>query len=154
MEDEIIIRPAENKDITVMAELISLLFAIEQDFSVDMEKQRQGLATFFRYPEGRLLLVAECGKHVIGMCSAQLLVSTAEGGWKALVEDLVVAEAFRGRGVGERLLAAAREWAAGHDVKRLDLLADRDNTGGLRFYDRLQWQRTRLIALQKKIDVP
>ena len=45
------------------------------------------------------------------MITGQLLVSTAEGGTSALVEDLVVAESHRGRGVGAGLLAEIERWA-------------------------------------------
>ena len=36
------------------------------------------------------VLVAEYNKKVVGMCTGQLLVSTAEGGFKVIVEDVVV----------------------------------------------------------------
>ncbi len=146
----VLIRPARPDDIDAMVHLISLVFLIEADFTVDTEKQRRGLTLFFENPVGRCLLVAEYRRQVVGMCSAQLLVSTAAGGWKALVEDVVVAEAFRGRGIARRLLAGLEEWADRHGVRRLDLLADRDNAAALAFYDILQWKTTNLIALQKK----
>ena len=149
MRTDVLIRPARPEDIDAMAELISLVFLMEADFAVDLDKQRQGLRLFFASPAGRRLLVAEHRGRVIGMCSAQLLVSTAAGGWKALVEDVVVAEAFRGRGIAAQMLGALEEWAARHGVKRLDLLADRDNATALAFYDKMRWQRTNLIALQK-----
>lgn len=147
---DIVIRQARRDDIDAMVELIALIFALEADFSADAAKQRRGLAMFFELPVERCLLVAEYQRKVIGMCSAQLLVSTAEGGWKALVEDVVVAEDYRGLGVGRKLLAALEKWAAGQGAKRLDLLADRDNTGGLMFYANMKWKKTNLLALQKK----
>ncbi len=149
MTTGLVIRLAQPADIEAMAELISLLFTVEEDFSVDMDKQRSGLEMFLKYPTGRCLLVAEQGQKVIGMCSAQILISTAEGGWKALVEDVVVAEGFRGLGIGKKLLGALEEWAKLQGVTRMDLLADRNNAEGLEFYDRLQWRKTNLIALQK-----
>jgi len=39
------------------------------------------------------------------MCSIQILISTAEGGKVALLEDLVVAENFRNMGIGTKLLS-------------------------------------------------
>ena len=141
MATDVVIRLARPEDIETMVKLVSLIFSVEEDFSIDVEKQQRGLEMFFAYPSGRCLLVAEFQGNVIGMCSVQLLVSTAEGGWKALVEDVVVAEHFRGLGIGKRMLSA----------KRMDLLADRCNTNALEFYDRLEWKKTNLIALQKKV---
>ena len=98
MTSGLVIRPALPEDINAMAELLSLIFKIEEDFSVDIGKQRCGLEMFLKYPTGRCLLVAEQNQKVIGMCSAQVLISTAEGGWKVLVEDVVVEEDGAGEG--------------------------------------------------------
>lgn len=150
MQTTLLVRPARPEDIDAMAKLISLVFLLEEDFIVDVNKQRQGLKLFFESPAGRCIFVAEYRKQVIGMCSAQLLASTAEGGWKAVVEDVVVEEAFRGRGIAKKMLSALEEWANGLGVKRLDLLADNNNINALNFYSRMKWKRTNLIALQKK----
>ena len=149
MVTDLVIRPARLEDIAAMAGLLSLLFAVEEDFSADRDKQRAGLEMFFKHPAGRYLIVAEHQQQVIGMCSAQLLISTAAGGWKALVEDVVVAEQFRGQGIGKKLLDALADWAERQGVIRMDLLADCNNSTALDFYERLRWRSTSLIALQK-----
>ena len=149
MVTDLVIRPARLEDIAAMAGLLSLRFAVEEDFSADRDKQRAGLEMFFKHPAGRYLIVAEHQQQVIGMCSAQLLISTAAGGWKALVEDVVVAEQFRGQGIGKKLLDALADWAERQGVIRMDLLADRNNSTALDFYERLRWRSTSLIALQK-----
>jgi ribosomal protein S18 acetylase RimI-like enzyme len=150
MQTGVLVRPARPEDIDAMAKLISLVFLLEEDFAADPDKQRQGLKLFFENPARRCLLVAEYRQQVIGMCSAQLLVSTAEGGWKAIVEDVVVGEDFRSKGIAKKLLGTLEEWASSNGVKRLDLLADRDNIKALDFYYNQQWKTTNLIALQKK----
>lgn len=144
------VRPARAADLDAMAALIAIIFAVEADFAVDAAKQRRGLAMFLEQPAGRCLLVAEYQQQVIGMCSAQLLISTAEGGWKAIVEDVVVAKEYQGQGIGRTMLAALADWAVSQGGQRLDLLADRDNQRGLDFYNRTGWKKTNLIALQKK----
>ena len=150
MKTDVTIRPARQDDIAAMAELLSMLFAVEEDFAVDTDKQRAGLEMFFQYPDGRYLVVPEKQQQVVGMCSAQLLISTAEGGWKAIIEDVVVAKQLRGQGIGKRMLDELADWAGLQGASRKDLLADRDNIDGLKFYDRLNWRRTNLIALQKR----
>jgi GNAT superfamily N-acetyltransferase len=82
------------------------------------------------------------------MCSGQLLVSTAEGGFSLLVEDVVVDEKWRGRGVGRLMMEAISDYARGKNVRRLQLLADRNNTPALAFYHRLGWKGTELICLR------
>ncbi|HBS57985.1 MAG TPA: GNAT family N-acetyltransferase [Firmicutes bacterium] len=151
LTDRLIIRKCLPSDIDALLGLLRLLFAIEADFSFAPEKQRRGLEMLLRKETDCCLLVAELDDKVIGMCSAQLLISTAAGGFKALVEDMVVAEGYRGLGIGRRLLTALEDWARSQGVKRLDLLADFHNLPALEFYAHLRWARTDLIALQKKL---
>jgi GNAT superfamily N-acetyltransferase len=83
------------------------------------------------------------------MVTAQLVVSTAEGARSALVEDLVVDAAERGRGVGASLLGAIEAWARARGATRLQLLADRENAPALAFYARMGWTGTRLVCLRR-----
>ena len=52
MVTDLVIRPARLEDIAAMAGLLSLLFAVEEDFSADRDKQRAGLEMFFKHPAG------------------------------------------------------------------------------------------------------
>lgn len=144
-----VVRSAAPSDLEALVRLLGALFAIEADFAPDPERQRRGLALLLADPERRRVLVAEEGGAVAGMVTAQLVVSTAEGAMSALVEDMVVTEAARGRGVGRLLLQALAAWAAEHGATRMQLLADRDNRGALRFYERLGWRGTRLVCWRR-----
>ena len=146
-EGKISIRSAEPADLDSLVSLLAALFAIEEDFVVDEARQRRGLTLMFESERG-CVLVAEAEGRVIGMCSGQLLVSTAEGGLSLLVEDVVVHDQWRGRGVGRLLMAAIGGWAKVHEVSRLQLLADRNNIPALGFYQGLGWQTTELICLR------
>lgn len=143
----IVIRPALAADLESLVELLRALFAIEDDFFFDETRQRRGLRMLLDNSRA-CLLVAEKRGEVVGMCSGQLLVSTAEGGLSLLVEDVVVSEQWRGRGVGRLLMEAIREWAVQRKATRLQLLADRNNTPALDFYRHLGWQNTELICLR------
>ena len=82
----------------------------------------------------------------IGMISAQLVVSTAEGAYSVWLEDVVVGSLYRGRGIGRALISAALEWGRAKRATRAQLLVDRNNTGALAFYAKLGWQSTHLSA--------
>lgn len=146
-----VIRLGVSSDIDALVKLLELLFQIEADFAFDRVKQRRGLEMLLSKGNDSCLMVAELNKEIIGMCSAQLLVSTAEGGLKAIIEDMVVAEHYRGQNIGGRLLTEIETWAGKQGAKRLDLLADCHNTPALQFYEHMRWSRTELIGLQKKI---
>lgn len=142
------VRPAEMADMATLVALLRLLFAIEKDFRIDEGRQRRGLALLLDNPLA-MILVAEAAGRVIGMCSGQLLVSTAEGGPALLMEDLVVTEGLRGHGAGRLLVSAMADWAARRGAFRLQLLADRDNSPALAFYRAIGWQATNLICLRR-----
>ena len=145
------IRAAQQGDLDGMVSLLQALFALEEDFIPDPDRQRRGLT---RFMDGcgthRCILVAEENRRVIAMATIQILISTAEGGPVGLVEDVVVREDCRGRGVGRQLMTAITSWAADRGLTRLQLLADRTNFRALDFYDRMSWLPTRLICLRRK----
>jgi ribosomal protein S18 acetylase RimI-like enzyme len=145
-----LLRKAIPQDITALISLLKVLFSIEADFAFNEEKQRHGLELMLAVPEVCCIMVAEQNGKIIGMCSAQLLITTAEGGMAALIEDMVIHEDYRRQGIGRALLSKIEEWSLEHGVKRFELLADLNNTLALEFYRKLDWQETQLIALHKK----
>ncbi len=145
-----IIRHAELRDLDELTTLLKALFSIENDFQFDEARQRVGLQTMLTNHKG-CVLVAEYNNQVIGMCSGQILISTAEGGPALIVEDVVVADEYRGQGVGKRLLEGISAWAKTKDISRLQLLADQNNQKALSFYNSAGWQKTQLVCLRKYI---
>ena len=145
----LIIRPAGPNDLDAMVSLLQALFAIEVDFIPDPQRQRQGLARFLEgCGKHRCILVAEVDARVIAMATVQILISTAQGGSVGLVEDVVVHEGFRGRGVGCRLINTLVDWAVDRGLSRLQLLADYRNRPALDFYRKMGWHTTQLLCLR------
>lgn len=128
--------------------LLEKLFSIEEDFAFNEKLQRKGLQIMLENELG-CILVAEADCKIVGMCSGQLTVSTAEGGASLLVEDVIVHEDYRGQGIGTRLMAWITEWGKGKGVSRFQLLADRNNKAALEFYKKIGWKTTELICLRK-----
>lgn len=149
MHDAVIIRTAVPSDVDRMAALLAQLFSVEADFDIDTRAQAQGLSMLL-FDERAKVLVAEGGGEVVGMCTGQLVISTAEGGPSVLVEDVVVDATWRGRGLGGRLMRKMGEWAMRRGATRMQLLADCDNVPALAFYDRLGWERTQLVCLRRR----
>jgi ribosomal protein S18 acetylase RimI-like enzyme len=146
----ITIRTAKLSDIPQLVELLRKLFTIEADFDFNQEKQTCGLNLLLNSKEV-CILVAQLlnDDKVLGMCTVQTLISTAEGGTVGLLEDLVVAADFRHQGIGTKLLAEAVNWAECRGLKRLQLLADKNNLPALNFYHKQGWQSTQLVCLRK-----
>ena len=145
-ESELIIEQASSADIPAMVGLLAALFSIEQDFKPDTERQIRGLAGVLASPNACIMLARSAQGEAIAMCSAQLVFSTAEGAHSAWIEDMVVHEAWRGRGIGRQVLQAVLAWASERGATRAQLLADLDNQPALDYYQHLGWQETQLIA--------
>ena len=147
------LRKARQQDLEQLTALLRLLFTIEADFDFDAAKQRQGLALMLENDRGCILVAEEAGK-VIGMCTGQTVISTAEGGPALLVEDVVVDPAHRGQGIGRALMHTLAGWALEQGATRLQLLADKNNPPALAFYERLGWHTTALICLRQHLGQP
>jgi len=149
---DIRIMPACEADIPELIDLLAVLFSIEQDFTPDTDKQRRGLTTLLASSAGHIAIARDQASRAVGMATAQLVISTAEGAPSAWIEDVVVREDWRGQGLGRALLDAVLAWARAQGAVRAQLLADLDNAPALAFYDRLDWQPTRLGARRLMLD--
>ncbi len=147
--ENIIIRKADGNSIGDLVLLLRQLFSIEEDFTFHREKQEKGLREMIDSPKSHVLAAFQ-GKRAVGMCTLQVLISTAEGGEVGLVEDMVVLDEFRERGIGKMLLSEIEDMAASLGLTRLQLLADRNNLPALDFYKSSGWDSTELICLRKK----
>lgn len=144
-------RQASTTDIPFLILLLKELFEIEKDFIFDENKQRRGLELLLANNKN-CIMVAEHNSEVIGMCTVLIIISTAEGGYVGLVEDMVVKKAYARKNVGRQLLTAIEQWAQSQGLTRLQLLADKNNQPALAFYEKMAWQHTQLIGLRKVIE--
>ena len=135
---DIIYGEANEADIPALVGLLALLFGIEKDFSADISKQKIGLELLLKNPQTATIQVAKnaAGK-AIGMVSAQLVISTAQGAKSAWVEDMVIDGAYRGQGVGKQLLQNSLGWAKNRGATRAQLLVDIENIDAVGYYQHL-----------------
>lgn len=75
-----IIDNALQSDISALVALLNTLFNIEVDFAANSDKQATALAIILKMPDRAVIKVARNeNQQVIGMVSAQLVISTAQG---------------------------------------------------------------------------
>ena len=138
---------ASGADVPALVGLLAILFSIEKDFQPDISKQETGLSLLINNTQTATIQVARNhANQVIGMVSAQLVISTAQGAPSAWVEDMVVDSAYRGQGIGMQLLQNALNWAKKNGATRAQLLVDIENSEALSYYQHLKWQATQLQA--------
>ncbi|MFW5909733.1 MAG: N-acetyltransferase family protein [Thiohalospira sp.] len=145
----ITIRRASSADVPALADLLTELFTLEEDFEARPERQRAGVEALLADPRRAAVLVADAGGDPVGMATVQTVISTAEGGPVGRVEDVVVSTPWRRAGVGTALLEALEVEARHRGLARLQLVAQEDNTAARRFYTARGWRETSLGVLRR-----
>ncbi len=143
MDGSVNIRKAQLDDVIPMAKLLGELFAIEDDFSIDSEKQIRGLQLLLKTDHCRVL-VAESLGQVIGMISIQGVISSAMGERVGLIEDMIITHEFRGQGIGKQLLMTMIEESKRLGYSRLSLAADKRNDPAIDFYRTLGFETSNM----------
>src|SRR3989449_7920972 len=123
-KENVVIEPATEADLDELSEMLGELFAQESDFRPDKDKQLRGLRLIFEQPSrGRVFVLRRDGA-IVGMINLLFTISTAEGGFVILLEDLVIHKKHRGHGFGSMLLDYAIEFARQKNFRRITLLTD------------------------------
>lgn len=143
---------ATDTEIPILCDLLRTLFTQDSEFTPDMEKQRRGLARIIANPETGTILVAREQDVIVGMVNLLFTESTALGARVALLEDMVVQPASRGRGIGTMLLQAAFQAARAQGCRRITLLTDADNAAARRFYARHGFGASAMVPLRLYLD--
>ena len=142
------IEVATERDIPALSDLLSVLFEQEAEFTPERAAQARGLARIVGHPEVGAILVARERGAILGMVNLLFTVSTALGERVALLEDMIVRPAARGRGVGSALLVQAIAHARAQGCRRITLLTDEMNDGAQRFYARHGFAASGMIPMR------
>ncbi len=135
-------------DTPALSALLSILFTQEAEFQPDTVAQQRGLNAILSDPALGEILVARQNGQIVGMVNVLYSISTALGARVALLEDMVVAPAMRGSGLGSQLLVAAIEHAKQRGCLRLTLLTDADNYAAQAFYQKQGFEKSSMIPLR------
>lgn len=137
MSGEVEIRAAREADVEAYLAGYEWLFAApgirppDWDPEVAAERLRVTIAG----PDS-VALLAERDGRIVGICTAYIDLLSVRFGRRCWVEDLAVDPGERSRGIGARLLARARDWAADHGASHLELDSGEARKDAHRFYER------------------
>lgn len=143
---------ATTEDLPAMADLLAELFTLEADFQPDREKQLAGLQLILDNPALGRLFVLRVDGSIAGMANALIKISTAEGGRVLLLEDVIVKKGYRRAGLGRQLVEQVLAWAKAEGMRRVTLLADKDNASALDFYERMGFRPSAMTVLRRRLD--
>ena len=104
---------------------------------LDVDAAQQVFAQFARYPNYRLFVATE-GGAVVGSYALLIMHNLAHCGTpSAIVEDVVVAPACQGQGIGRQMMAHALSEARHAGCYKLALSSNRKRTQAHAFYESL-----------------
>ena len=146
--DSIRIEPATIEDLSELTDLVMSLMAIEADFKPNAEKQRHGLQLILEQPSRGRIFVLRNDHKVLGMVNLLFTISTAEGGFVILMEDVIIRHEHRGQGYGTRLVNHVKEFADKKDFKRITLLTDRVSEQSQRFFLRNGFVLSHMVPMR------
>ena len=132
--NNVVIEPAISEDLDELSSLLGELFSEESDFRPNKEKQLRGLRLIFEQPSRGRVFVLRRDRNIVGMINLLFTISTAEGGFVILLEDLVIHKEHRGHGFGSMLLDYAIEFARQKNFRRITLLTDRPELRSQSFF--------------------
>ena len=121
-------------DLPQLTDLLHDLFSKESDYKPDPAKQMRGLQLILEQPNRGRIFVLRHNGMILGMINLLFTISTAEGGFVILLEDLVVHHEHRHQGIGAKLLDHAIDYAKKKNFLRITLLTDRLNDESQRFF--------------------
>lgn len=157
--NDITIRRARIDDHVAVCALLDSLHGLHHEHAPSMFRppasesdSRARLAAFLAM-EGHVILVADSAGEVAGIARGAIRKSPApsifvEPHW-AVLEELVVAPAWRRRGIGRLLTAAVEQWAVACGAPSIELNVYDFNADARRFYESLGY-----LPLTRKLRKP
>lgn len=143
------VESASIEDLPELIDLVMSLFEIEEDFEPNREKQRHGLKLILEQPNRGRIFVVRSEHKLIGMVNLLFTISTAEGGFVILMEDVIILPEHRGQGYGSQLLQHVIDFAHQKDFKRITLLTDKMNEESQRFFQRHGFHHSHMIPMRR-----
>jgi GNAT superfamily N-acetyltransferase len=148
LSEKVVIEPATEADLDELSDLLGELFSEESDFRPNKEKQLRGLRLIFEQPNRGRVFVLRRDHAIVGMINLLFTISTAEGGFVMVLEDLVVHKKYQGHGYGAMLLNHAIGFARQKNFLRITLLTDRPENVAQEFFRRHGFHESSMIPMR------
>jgi N-acetylglutamate synthase-like GNAT family acetyltransferase len=145
----IVITKADIDDIGQICSLMNNLFEME-NVSINIENQKKGIKMLIENDLSDII-IAKTEHNIIGICSLQATISTAEGAYSVWLEDFIVEKKYRKYGVGSKMIMYIEKIAKEKKFKRIQLLCDENNIVGENFYKKHSFLKTNWKCWQKKV---
>lgn len=139
-------------DLPELVDLVMELFALEEDFEPDRQKQEHGLRLILEQPSRGRIFILRTDHTIIGMVNLLFTISTAAGGFVVQMEDVIIHPDHRSQGFGSLLLEYVIDFARKKNFKRITLLTDEISAESQRFFGKFGFKFSKMIPMRLMID--
>lgn len=147
-----LIRTLQVDDIPAVHRLIDQLAeSMESPYHISQEQLEDVVRRADAQPEVYLNLVAEEAEGVVGVISLIFFHVLCHPGGTALINELVVDQTFRRRGIGAKLIDAAEKAALARGMDEIDVGTECQNLTAQRFYRQCGFDRE-FVLLEKEFE--
>lgn len=144
--------PATIEDLQELVRLVGELMELQEDFVLDREAHKRGIALILEQPKRGRIFVLRNDDRIFGMVNLLFTISTAMGGLVILLEDFVIHPDHRGQGYGSMLLDYVADFAKNKGFKRITLLADKMGSESQNFFKNEGFDYSSMIPMRRVID--
>lgn len=145
------IETATIEDLSAVTDLVMELMELQEDFTPNRDAQERGIQLVLEQPSRGRIFVLRNDERIIGMVNLLFTISTAEGGFVILMEDLVVHPEHRGQGYGTLLVNHVVEFAEKKSFRRITLLTDKLSSQSQGFFKKQGFEFSHLIPMRRLI---
>ena len=132
--DYITIREATEKDLpAIKALMVELIEAVDDTGGYDVDTALENCRILLKNADSHIL-VAEADRNVIGVVNLDIRRTILHSGLSGLIDEIVVAESYRGKGVGRKLIDAAVEKCRLSGCCEIEVSTEFTNTKARSFY--------------------
>jgi GNAT superfamily N-acetyltransferase len=153
--EAILVRPARQEDVSLMARWAEAMALETEDRKLDAAVVRRGIERAFADPHKGLYYIAEVGGQPIGTLMLTWEWSDWRDGWWWWIQSVFVDERHRRRGVYRALYAHVLALAkADPEVRGIRLYVEHENANARRTYEFLGMQNPGYVMYEKSLMGP
>jgi GNAT superfamily N-acetyltransferase len=136
------VREARRRDLAAIAMLLNQLKEVTTlHRPIEQDAVIRSYEAMLRTPELYSNLLAVENDRVVGLVSIVLYRTFLHAGGTALINELVIAEDARGRGIGGKLIEAAISAARKQGMDEVEVGTEKDNAAARDFYGNAGFDR-------------
>lgn len=126
------------------------LLILNEKFNGEGCATLERIKTMLTKSKAETVFIAKCDEKAVGFCCTQLFESMCYNVNYVEITELFVEEAYRGCGVGTKLIEFTEEYFSDSNVEAFQLFTGNENFDAQRFYEKQGYRKNDEIMYRKR----